>query len=254
MTRYRAVLAYDGTAYFGFQRQAGTTPTVQGAVETALRAVCGAPVSIVGAGRTDTGVHARGQVIAFDVAAWRHGPAALRRATNAHLPGDVALQSVDEAAADFHPRYDARSRCYEYTLYIATTRHPLLDRYAWQVRTQGALDGAALHDAAARLVGERDFATFGRPPQGTNTVRHVLRSAFIDLPPGPITSGIVRYQIEANAFLTRMVRRIVGALVRVGLGQITPDELAAALVAADEQWPNQAAPARGLCLLDIRYR
>lgn len=247
--RYRAVLAYDGTAYRGFQRQAGDTPTIQGAIEHALHQVTRQAVTLAGAGRTDSGVHASGQVITFDVA-WSHTPADLQRALNANLPGDIALQLVEQAAADFHPRFDARSRTYEYTLYAAPVRQPLLDRTVWHVRRAKLLNLAAMQTAAASLVGTRDFATFGQPPQGDNTVREVMRSAFVTIADAPQT---IVYTIEANAFLYRMVRRVVGALVRVGSEQLSPQDFVAALYAADNTWPNQTAPAMGLCLVNVRY-
>lgn len=250
--RYRAVVAYDGTRYFGFQRQAGDTPTVQAALEAAIARVTGQRVTVLAAGRTDTGVHATGQVIAFDVA-WRHAPADLWRALNANLPPDVALNALDEAPADFHPRYDARSRVYEYTFYVAPARQPLLDRWAWQVGTGQPLNNERMQRAAALLVGAHDFAAFGQPPQGESTVRQVLRSELETLAAPPPVVQLVRYRIEANAFLYRMARRIVGALTRVGSGALALDEFQRALHAAEGEWPNQAAPARGLCLIAVTY-
>lgn len=251
-TCFRAVVAYDGTRYFGFQRQAGDTPTIQGTLETAIKRVTRQTVTLRGAGRTDTGVHATGQVIAFDVA-WQHTPGDLLKALNANLPADIAAQSLEEAQHGFHPRYDAHSRTYEYTLYVAPVRQPLLNKYAWHVPASGLLDLKAMQRAAAILTGEHDFATFGQPPQGENTVRAVMRSEF------SVTFGsrpgeqVVQYTIEANAFLYRMVRRVVGALVRVGSGRLAPDTFEAAFCAADGSWPNQSAPPRGLCLVKVTY-
>jgi tRNA pseudouridine38-40 synthase len=246
------VLAYDGSGYFGFQRQAGSAPTIQGAVEQALEHITRQPVLVTGAGRTDTGVHATGQVIAFDVD-WSHSTDKLWNALNANLPDSIAVQSLDEAAADFHPRFDARSRVYQYTLYAAPVRQPVLSRYAWLVPSQGALNVAAMQIAAACLVGVGDFATFGQPPQGENTVREVMQSEIVVLP-GLVPAGqVLRYQIEANAFLYRMVRRIVAALVRVGLERLTIEVFEAAFRAANSRWPNQTAPAHGLCLTQVIY-
>ncbi|GAB4411411.1 MAG: tRNA pseudouridine(38-40) synthase TruA [Anaerolineae bacterium] len=251
-TRYRAVVAYDGTRFQGFQRQAGETPTVQAALEAAIERVTGQRVTLKAAGRTDTGVHATGQVIAFDVM-WRHTPADLWRALNANLPPDVALSSLEEAPPGFHPRYDARSRVYEYTLYVAPARHPLLDRYAWHVPVSQALNNEIMQRAADLLVGTHDFAAFGQPPQGENTVRQVFCSQVQMLPPPPPVTQLLRYRIEANGFLYHMVRRIVGALVRVGSGALSLDEMARVLQSAPGNWPNQAAPARGLCLIAVTY-
>lgn len=249
--RYRAVLAYDGTRYYGFQRQAGDTPTVQGALEAAIQRVTQQAVTIVGAGRTDTGVHATGQVVAFDTA-WKHPTEALWRAINANTPDDIALQSLNDTDATFHPRYDARSRTYEYTLYVAPVRQPILNNWAWHVPAR-ALDLDAMQHAATLLLGTHDFATFGQPPQGDNTVREMLYSEFTPVRTLAPEGSMIRYTISANAFLYRMVRRIVGALVRIGSGQVTLDEFEDAFRAADSTWPNQTAPARGLCLTMVTY-
>ncbi len=250
-TRFRAVAAYDGTRYHGFQRQAGETLTIQGALETAIAGVTGQTVTVIGAGRTDTGVHATGQVIAFDVE-WRHPPEALGRAINAHLPPDIALDAVRRAEPGFHPRFDARSRTYVYSLYGGAVRQPLWMKRAWHVPP--ALDLAAMQRAADCLVGTHDFAAFGTAPQGENTVREVL-SAGVEVRPAvlPGPTEVVQVTIEANAFLYRMARRIVGALVRVGSGALTVAEFEVALHAADPTWPNPAAPAWGLCLTSVRY-
>jgi len=252
VTRYRAVLAYDGTDYFGFQRQAGDTPTIQGTVEQAIARVTQQHSTIIGAGRTDTGVHATGQVIAFD-AAWRHATADLWRALNANLPASIVLRSLEEAAASFHPRFDARSRTYTYTLVFAPVRPPLLMRYAWHVAMQNPPDLAAMQRAAAGLVGQHDFATFGQPPQGESTIREVYRSELVQEQAPEHGGTIVRYTIEANAFLYRMVRRIVGGLVRIARGELTDDDFLAAFRAADGTWPNPSAPAHGLCLTRVTY-
>ncbi len=249
VTRYRAVLAYDGTHYLGFQRQAANAPTIQGALEAAVEQVTTQRVTVIGAGRTDTGVHASGQVIAFDVV-WNHTPDDLLRALNATLPEDIALQTLEVTEADFHPRFDARSRTYEYTVLEAPVRQPFYQRYTWQVSLRQALDRSAMQAGAALLLGTHDFATFGRAPQGDNTVREVLCSEIVC---DPLHEGLIRYRIEANAFLYRMVRRIVGALFRVGTGNLTVEEFAQALRAADGDWPNQTAPARGLCLVKVTY-
>lgn len=252
MARYRADLAYDGTHYLGFQRQAGDAPTIQGSVEAALERVTGQPVAIMGAGRTDTGVHATGQVIAFDVE-WQHTTHNLWRAINAKLPEAIVLQSLVETEASFHPRFDAQSRMYEYSLVVAPVRQPLLSLYSWLVPNKTLLDLDTMQIAAASLIGTHDFATFGQPPQGENTIREVKQSKLVivsDLAP---EGQLIRYQIEANAFLYRMVRRIVGALVRLGLGKLSLDVFETAFRAADGSWPNQTAPAHGLCLTKVNY-
>lgn len=243
--RYRAVVAYDGTNYFGFQRQeGGHTPTIQGALEDALRSVTGQDITVVGAGRTDTGVHATGQVIAWDVE-WRHSADDLLRALNANLPRDIALQTIAEARAEFHPRFDAQSRTYQYQIYNAPVRHPLYERTAWHIGRP--LDLAAMQAAARHLIGEHDFAAFGQPPQGSNTVRVVRRATW------ERDGARYTFTIEANAFLQRMVRSIVGTMVEVGGGALSPDAFTDILAAADRGRAGATAPPQGLCLVSVQY-
>lgn len=246
--RYCATLAYDGTAYEGFQRQAAGRPTIQGAVEAAIGRVTGQPVTVIGAGRTDSGVHATGQVIAFQ-ADWPHGDAVLLRAINASLPPDIALQDVSPAAPGFHPRFSARSRLYRYDLAQTAQRQPLLWNRTWQVWDQP--DGEAMQQAADLLVGEHDFAAFGKPPQGSNTVRVVYQSAWAHQ---STAFGMWwTYRIEANAFLQHMVRRVVGALVAVGQQRLTLAEFEAAFRRADLSGMKRLAPPQGLTLEAVRY-
>ncbi|MDY7076841.1 MAG: tRNA pseudouridine(38-40) synthase TruA [Chloroflexota bacterium] len=241
--RVRAVVAYDGTDYSGFQRQANA-PTVQAALEAALAQVTQERITVLAAGRTDTGVHAVGQVIAFDTT-WRHGVGALQRALNAVLPPDVAARKVEESALGFHPRYDARSRRYRYTMYNAPVRCPLARRYSLYVTAP--LDLGAMQRAAQFLVGEHDFATFGQPPQGQVTVRQALAAEWSGEPPW------LTFDIEANAFLYRMVRSIVGTLLQVGRGGMSVDEFSAAMAAHDRSQAGPTAPPRGLCLMEVKY-
>jgi tRNA pseudouridine38-40 synthase len=162
---FRAVIEYDGTDFHGFQVQADQR-TVQGVLEEALGQVAGQHSRVVGAGRTDAGVHARGQVIAF-CARWRHSVAELQRAMNAVLPEDVALLSLEIAAEGFHPRYAAQSRWYRYTVLNQPLRSPLSRR--WVLHVPRPLELNLMNQATSGLVGEHDFGTFGQPPQGENT-------------------------------------------------------------------------------------
>jgi tRNA pseudouridine38-40 synthase len=245
--RYRATLAYDGAAYLGFQRQAGDTPTIQRAVEDAIDAVCGQRVTVAGAGRTDSGVHATGQVIAFDVA-WGHDDDSLLRALNANLPGDIALQDIRQQEG-FHPRFDAVSRVYHYRVMQSPQRQPLWRNLAWHVNRP--LDAAAMQQAAERLVGRHDFAAFGQPPQGENTVREIMISRWTRQ---ELDDGLLHiYEVEANAFLQHMVRRIVGALVRVGRGAVGIGEFEQVLRSADLSRVKVMAPPQGLTLFKVRY-
>lgn len=246
--RYRATVAYDGTAYLGFQRQAGDALTIQGALEGAIAAVTQQPVTVIGAGRTDTGVHALGQVIAFDVE-WRHGDDDLLRAINANLPDDIALQGIVQQPG-FHPRFDASSRVYQYRVMQSPHRQPLLRYRAWHVR--GELDGETMQQAADRLVGRHDFAAFGKPPQAENTVRTVFQSWWTR---EPDTYGTLwTYRIEADAFLQHMVRRIVGTLVDVGRGMMTLAQFEAVFKSANLAESGTLAPPHGLILQEVKYR
>lgn len=246
--RYRATLSYDGTAYCGFQRQVEAIPTIQAEVEKAISAVLGHPVTIVGAGRTDTGVHARGQVIAFAIQGWRYDDQTLLRAINANLPADIALQDIAPAMG-FHPRFDALSRSYVYTIINAPQPQPLWRRYAWWI--YGELDTEAMQQAAALLVGEHNFATFGSPPQGSNTVRHVLQS-YWTVYPESFGQRLV-YQVEANAFLYHMVRRMVGLQVQVGQKRLSLAEFEAAFRACNMKYARMIAPPQGLVLDKVTY-
>jgi tRNA pseudouridine38-40 synthase len=240
-------LAYDGTNYQGFQRQAGDTPTIQGAVEQAISRVTGQAVTVHGAGRTDTGVHAVGQVIAFDVD-WPQADSILLRALNAVLPDAIALQDIAQQPG-FHPRFDAQTRVYGYTVIQAAQRQPLWNRHAWHI--WGALDAETLQWAAAQLVGEHDFATFGHAPRGENTIRHILRSEWA-IYPEPFGRRLV-YRVEGNAFLYRMVRRMVGLQIDAARGQITREAFSAAFHAADLAQSGAIAPPQGLVLEAVHY-
>lgn len=208
----------------------------------------GTPTGVTGAGRTDTGVHATGQVIAFD-AEWRHSDTALLKALNMALPPAIAVQSIREQPG-FHPRFDALSRTYRYDVAETPVRQPLIEQRAWQV--EPVLNRDVLHEAAALLVGEHDFGTFGTPPRGgDNTVREVFVSAWSEqaAPYGALLS----YQIEATAFLKHMVRRIVALLVAAGRGWITLDGFARAFQSASMKQAKPPAPPQGLYLESVKY-
>ena len=250
--RYRALLGYEGTAYRGFQWQP-EVPTVQGEIEKALAKATQRRVRIVAAGRTDAGVHAVGQVIAFDVA-WRHEVVNLHRALNALLPPDIVVQKLEIASADFHPRYDARSRIYRYTILNQPWRDPLLRKTTTHVREP--LNVTAMDEAAHTLIGVHDFVAFGQPTQENgSTVRHVLaarcwrenRQIF-----GRRLS-VACFDIEANAFLRRMVRRLVGTLLWVGRGRCSVDGFAAILSGGTYGRAGPTVLPQGLCLRRVVY-
>lgn len=247
--RYRARLAYDGTAYEGFQRQLPGHPTIQEAVEVAIQQVTKKPTAVIGAGRTDSGVHASGQVIAFEVEGWSRGEAILLKALNATLPRDIALQDLAIAEPDFHPRFDAATRLYRYRVLNVSQPQPLLRHRAWQVR--GALDHKAMQAGAEMLIGQHDFAAFGTPPTGSNTVRRVLQSEWSVQTSeyGPLWT----YTVEAEAFLKHMVRRMVAALVAIGRGDWSVSDLEGRFQARVLIDSLPLAPPQGLTLEAVTY-
>lgn len=243
-SRYRALVEYDGSDYCGFQRQRKGFETIQGVLERTLTHLAGQPVAVTGAGRTDSGVHALGQVISFTIE-WRHGAEALQRALNANLPQDIAIKRLEETDISFHPRFDARRRSYLYVVLNEPVRSPLHRRHAWHVAHE--LDLHTMNQAAASLVGRQDFATFGLPPQGESTVRELYSALWQEQDPYLV------FTITANAFLYRMVRSIVGSLVAVGSGSWSVADFASALASGDRNRSAAAAPPHGLYLATILY-
>ena len=234
--RYRARVEYDGTDFAGFQSQPGAR-TVQGELEAALATISGGSrVRVVAAGRTDAGVHATGQVIAFTDPKGRPAKE-LARALDALLPGDVAIREVRRVPAGFHPRYAARYREYRYTVWNGP-RSPLRERFALGVRDP--LDTAAMERAGSVLVGRHDFSAFGvahrQPVRTVHSVR-VRR-----------TGSQVTIDVAADAFLRQMVRRIVAVLLEVGHGRTNEEAVAEALASRRPALNGATAPAKGLCL------
>ena len=247
MARYQVVLAYDGSDYYGFQRQArdSNQRTIQSVFENALRQIGWQGRSILAAGRTDTGVHACGQVVAFDLG-WKHSMEALAAALNANLPPDVAVQTAKPARSDFHPRYDALSRRYRYQIICYQFRQPLLERYAWRVWPP--VDLERLQQAAAYLPGDHDFGAFGSPPQpGSATTRQVFLATWQEDKSG------LRFEIQANAFLYHMVRRLVGFQVSIGQGAIETDAMLTCLESGAQSPVKDLAPPQGLILVEVLY-
>jgi tRNA pseudouridine38-40 synthase len=257
MERYQVILAYDGSHFKGFQRQAKAR-SVQGVVEAALRKLSWQGSSILAAGRTDTGVHATGQVIAFELD-WKHDPQDLLTALNSQLPNDVVAREVRQVCPSFHPRYDASWRKYSYRIYCQPVREPLLESYAWRVWPAVNLD--ALQEAAQPLPGTHDFGAFGTPPHsGGSTNRVVLQADWKKEAPYLI------FEITGQAFLYHMVRHIVFMQVMIAQGKLTIEELKHALNTGID-FRNRAdqvrsptsrlvhglAPAQGLILAEVQY-
>ncbi len=247
--RIVAVLEYDGTRYRGWQRQA-EAHTVQRACEEALAEVLRNAVGVVASGRTDAGVHARGQVVHFDHAG-RLTPTELRRAWNARLPDDIWVARLRAARPDFHARFDARSRTYRYRLAVGPRAHsPFVRRYAWPVREE--LAWGRMEKAARALLGPHDFRPFSKGPPAPRR----------GMPPGACTVTAARWrrtregralEITADRFLRHMVRALVGTLVAVGDGRLAPEIIAETLRSGGPRPPARQAPPNGLFLWRVEY-
>jgi tRNA pseudouridine38-40 synthase len=252
----RIVLEYDGARFAGSQFQPGQR-TVQGVVEEALARLTGEWRRITLAGRTDTGVHARGQVASL-LAPARFTPDTLRRALNALLPEDVAVVTVDEVEAAFHARFSATSRRYVYLIWNGPVRSPLRRASAWHVTAR--LDVAAMQAAALALVGEHDFASFAGAGHGvpdatgqTRATRRWLTHLSVEVVETGAAGRLIRITVEATAFLPHMVRNIVGALAAVGRGEWPVAAMREVLAAADRRRAAPTAPAHGLTLEAVAY-
>ena len=244
MARYKIVLAYDGTRLFGSQRQA-VSKTVQSELEKSLSRLGWQEKSVLLAGRTDAGVHASGQVASFELS-WNHPAEELVRALNSNLPAEMAVHSAQIVPDDFHPRFDATSRRYCYRLYCQPVRDPLRERYAW--RQWPALDGTLLDQVAGLIAGKHDFAAFGTPSRpGNSTVRTVIRSMWRS------EADEWFFEVQAEAFLYHMVRRLVFVQVAVGQGKFPVQVMADMLSGSSSLVPAGLAPASGLTLVEVTY-
>lgn len=246
------VLHYDGGDFAGWQRQPRQR-TVQGVVEDALARVCAAPVAALGSGRTDAGVHARGQAVGVRVAD-RWTPFALRRALNGVLPRDVWVAAAYEMDRSFHARYSATSRRYSYHIGTdAAARSPFRRRWEWAL--DRALDRCVLDAAAAALIGEhcfRAFAVRGTAPPDDDHRCVILDAAWRDRPAEPESQGLV-FDIEANRFLHHMVRFLVGTMIESASGRREMDSVARLLAASDNLSTAAPAPPHALFLETVRY-
>ena len=249
MTTFKVLLEYDGTRYSGWQEQKNAR-TVMGEVNKAAREVFAAGVLMQGAGRTDAGVHALGQVVHIKLASQvKHSPEVIRRRMNDLLPADIAILEVERAQRNFHARHDARSRVYVYQM--SRRKQAFTKRYVWWIKED--LDLKRMEKAASMLTGRHDFICFraadaSRPDESTIVE---IENAAIE-----IDEDIVQFRIEGSHFLWRMVRRIVGVLVKVGTGDISLDDFKKLL--DGKCGPNLdvaawTAPASGLFLEEIRY-
>jgi tRNA pseudouridine38-40 synthase len=262
MTRtLKITLAYDGTAYVGWQRQAEGV-SIQGLLEEALARLNGAPVVVHGAGRTDAGVHALGQVASAQVV-MTHEPAVIRRALNAMLPGDVRVLAIEEAPEGFHARFSAGGKTYEYRIWQGDVQPPFARAWSWHVPR--LLDIDAMDRSVRRLEGAHDFSSFRSAGGGVRSAVRTVTCARVetrDLPTdlagrpeeGAGAGGrLVVVRLEADGFLRHMVRAVVGTLVEVGEGRRPEASASALLDARDRAASGPTAPPHGLVLVCVRY-
>jgi tRNA pseudouridine38-40 synthase len=258
--RYKLILAYRGTNYHGWQRQSLTEnykgptpleghgiPTIQETVARAIESVVHHPITLIGSSRTDAGVHAKGQLAHFDTDQTQIPIEGMRRAINAAMPEDITIRRIEAVDQAFDSITSTTSKRYQYAIWNQPDRPTFFPDLVWH-RWQ-ELDHGLIHDAAKRLVGEHDFASFARPGHGReNTVRTVL-SCDVSFRPPMLVIGV-----EGTGFLWNMVRIIVGTLIEVGLKRYTPDDIDHMLAARDRQSAGQTAPPHGLYLQWIKTR
>ncbi|HZZ19796.1 MAG TPA: tRNA pseudouridine(38-40) synthase TruA [Opitutaceae bacterium] len=248
MSRWKCVCAYDGTDFSGWQSQQ-TKDSVQDTLEARLEAILKMPTRIHGSGRTDAGVHAAGQVFHFD-AEWKHGAEKLAAALRFKLPKSIQIVSVRPVGRSFHARFSAKRKVYTYNIYLGDA-DPFTRPYCWSVLKP--LDLAAMKSAAAVLVGRHDFKSFSayngaEPGEAGDTTRNLRR---LDV---RVRGKNVRVIAEADGFLYRMVRSLVGALVSVGEGRLTEADLRSILGSNQRTERVQTAPPQGLFLTKVSYR
>jgi tRNA pseudouridine38-40 synthase len=244
MPTVQLILEYDGTAYAGWQRQPDQ-PTIQETVETAIAGVTQRHVPVIGAGRTDAGVHALGQVASFRIDRIMT-PREWTRALNAHLPDTIVVRSAALVPDTFHARYSAKGKLYEYRLMNREAR-PALDRqYCWHIYKP--LNDAAMNQAAMALIGSHDFSSFQtQPTDNEDPICHVDHLTVFR------HGDALRIEVYADRFLKQMVRSIVGTLVEVGLGKRPADSFTSILTARDRSAAGKTAPPQGLFLMRVDY-
>lgn len=242
--RWKCICAYDGTDLYGWQSQAGGN-TVQDLLEQQLKDIFKSAVRIHGSGRTDSGVHARGQVFHFD-AEWKHKPAELLQALSSGLPGSIQVSSIKKVNSDFHARYSVLSKRYIYTVFLGYAP-PFEVRYCWSLGKRG-IDVDLMRKAAGKLLGTHDFSAFGiRTSAKENPVKDLRR---LDI---RVHGPHMKIVTEASGYLYKMVRSLVGSLVDVGLGKLTPEDIDEILKTCKRTHKVSTAPPWGLSLDKVFY-
>ena len=249
---YKLTICYDGSRYYGWEHQPDRD-TIQGKLENVLTKMCGEFIDVLGAGRTDAGVHARGMVAnaVFDAADKERGgrertPDEIREYMNRYLPDDIVILEVSEASQRFHSRYNATGKTYCYTCYVGQTK-PVFDR-RYVTRLEGMPDIAAMNQAAAYLTGMHDFASFcGNPKMNKSTVRTVDSIRIQQ------KGDYLTLSFHGDGFLQHMVRIMTGTLLEVGFHRMQPNDVITILQGKKRSLAGPTAPAQGLCLIEVDY-
>jgi tRNA pseudouridine38-40 synthase len=246
MEKFKAVIQYDGASYCGWQFQPDE-PTIQDEIEKVLSRILKSRIRIYGAGRTDSGVHATGQVAHFH-ALWRHDTEKLKKALNSLLPRDISVVGLEKADPDFHARHSSVSKTYTYSVLNQSCRIPFHRLYSCHIPQR--LDMELMNLASAALVGTHDFAAFGAPTDGTpSTVRQIYSATWC----ASADTGLLSFSIRGSGFLRYMVRTIVASLLRVGKREIDVDKIRIILESRDRSLAIGKAQACGLCLSRVDY-
>lgn len=244
MPTYKLTIAYDGTAFAGWQLQAGQR-TVQGVIEEALLPLADDRVVVHAAGRTDSGVHAAGQVISFTIPRVLPG-AALLRAINVRLPRDVRVMAAEEVMPSFNARFEARRKTYRYAVNGAEVMIPFRRHFAWHV--PHVLDLGAMQEAAATVLGEHDFSAFQASGGDVATSRRTILTSTVSRDGDETT-----YEVTGSGFLRFMVRNIVGTLVDIGRGRLRASDMRRILLSGERREASPTAPPQGLTLWRVDY-
>ena len=251
MIHLKLTIAYDGTELVGWQRQLNG-PSVQALLEDALAPLEGGPVAVAGAGRTDSGVHALGQVASVTLHR-EIAPAAVVRALNNQLPRSVRVLSAEEVGPEFHARFNAHRKAYRYRIWNGEVLDPFERSYVWHVADR-ALDVRAMAAAAGYLPGRHDFAAFQGSGSTVETTIRTISSSVVTAVDMPRGGSLISYEVSGDGFLRYMVRSIVGSLVEIGRGRRPPGWMNDVLVARKRGGAGRTAPATGLFLVSVEYQ
>jgi tRNA pseudouridine38-40 synthase len=243
----RLTIQYEGTDYNGWQRQKNTPRTIQEIIEDTLKKLLREKVTLIAAGRTDSGVHAQAQVANFKTKSC-FAPRKLRQALNSLLPEDIKVTAINQAPLDFHSRYDAKGKTYRYTILNRPYSDVFSRRFVYHY-PPGALDVRAMQRSAAMLVGEHDFSSFKitGDSRSKNGVRQIKKLRIAK------KGGLIVIEITGTGFLHKMVRGIIGTLIEVGRGKLSLAAMKKILRAKSRKAAGPTAPASGLCLVKVRY-